>query len=79
MAAKKELFAQQEPQGVPCAADRLCRYYGRLWTRNLQPNERICVDHYYIAINQDGSLAGEPVIPPAPMRLVQRKNVTGER
>jgi hypothetical protein len=77
MAAKKELFAQQEPTGVPCAADRLCRYYGRLWTRNLLPTERICVDHYYIAVNQDGSLAGEPVIPPKPLHTVTAKPVAG--
>jgi hypothetical protein len=67
MAAKKELFVAQEPDRVPCAADTACRFNGRLWIRHLQPNERICVDHYYIAINNDGSLAGEPVIPPRPV------------
>ena len=77
MAAKKELFAQQQPAGVPCAADPACRYFGRLWVRSLLPNERICVDHYYIAINNDGSLAREPVIPPK-MGWVPAKPIAGE-
>jgi hypothetical protein len=79
MAAKKELFQQQEERGTPCAADPSCRYYGRIWNRNLLPHQRICVDHHYIAINQDTTLANCPTIPPAPIRLVQPKNVTGER
>lgn len=79
MAAKKELFAQQQPAGVPCAADPACRYYGRLWNRNLLPHQRICVDHHYIAINQDTTLAGQPTIPPAPLRIVKPKNVAGDR
>ena len=79
MAAKKELFASTEPARVPCAADAACRFAGRMWIRGLLPTERICVDHYYIAVQRDGSLAGQPVIPPAPIRTVAPKNVTGER
>lgn len=64
--------------GIPCAADPGCKYFGRLWTRNLEHHQRICVDHYYIAIQLDGSLAGEPVIPPVPlMRGVVAKPVAG--
>jgi hypothetical protein len=73
------------PQGptekprVPCAADPACRYEGRIWHRKLTPRERVCVDHYSIAIDRDTTLAGCPTIPPAPIRTVQPKNVTGER
>jgi hypothetical protein len=78
MAAKKELFTQTEPAGTPCAADPNCRYYGRLWNRNLLPHQRICVDHHYIAINQDTTLANCPTVPPPPMRLVKARPVAGE-
>lgn len=72
--------AQSESNGgTPCAADPACRYFGRLWNRNLLPHQRICVDHHYIAINQDTTLAHCPTIPPAPLRIVNPKNVTGER
>jgi hypothetical protein len=63
--------------GTPCAADPSCRYYGRLWNRNLLPHQRICVDHHYIAINQDTTLANCPTIPPAPIRTLIAKPVAG--
>ena len=69
--------AQSESAGgTPCAADPTCRYFGRLWTRNYLPHQRICVDHYYIAINRDGSLARDSVIPPK-MAGLHAKPVSG--
>ena len=51
-------------EGVRCAADSGCKYLGRLWIRTLKPNERVCVPHYYQALEQDRSLARDPVVPP---------------
>lgn len=65
--------------GIPCAADPGCRYYGRLWVRTLNHDQRLCVDHYYRAIENDPSLIKDGVIPPRLMRGVTAKNVTGER
>lgn len=48
---------------VQCAADINCKYAGRLWIRTLNPNERVCVPHYYAALEQDRSLARDPVVP----------------
>jgi hypothetical protein len=61
---------------TPCAGNPSCKYAGRMWIRSLQPNERICVDHYYIAVQNDGSLAGDPVIPPR-MGGLRAKPVAG--
>lgn len=35
------------PKGfVQCAANPKCRYPGRLWLVGMEPNERVCVEHY---------------------------------
>ena len=47
-----------------------------MWIRSLLSHERICVDHYYIAVQKDGSLAGQPVVPPK-MGGLQAKPVSG--
>ena len=76
MAAKKqEIF---EKPRTPCAADPTCRYTGMLWVRTLQHDQRICVDHYYIAIKQDRSLIGPTVPPKTRMVGIPAKAVSGE-
>ena len=46
--AKPEL-----PRGhVQCAADPNCRYSGRMWIEGLEQKQRLCVNHYYIALDK---------------------------
>jgi hypothetical protein len=67
-----------ERPAVPCAADPSCRYGGRLWIRSIGHNERLCVDHYYKAVDKDPSLLGAAVIPPQKMMPgVKPKPVAG--
>lgn len=49
---------------VPCAGRSDCRFPGRLWLRTLGHNERVCINHYYSAIEQDHSLAHDKTVPP---------------
>jgi hypothetical protein len=63
--------------GTPCAADPNCKYFGRLWVRTLPHDKRLCVDHYYIAIEQDRSLLLDGVVPPSKMVGVTPKPVAG--
>lgn len=77
MAAKKQELFPEKPR-VPCAADPTCRFPGRLWHSQLQHHERICVDHYYIAIERNHSLADDPTVPPKQKMLgIRPKQVAG--
>lgn len=64
--ARKEAEKPMLPvrAGVPCAADANCPNAGRMWLRTLPHDERICVPHYYRAVEADRSLAMDPVVPP---------------
>ena len=63
---------------IPCAADPTCRFPGRLWHSQLQHHERICVDHYYIAIERNHSLGDDPTVPPKQKMLgVRPREVAG--
>lgn len=75
MAAKKQLFTTEEKPRTQCAADLACRFAGMLWVRTLPPDQRICVDHYCIAIQRDRSLIGDTV--PPKMSGVVAKPVSG--
>lgn len=48
-----------------------------MWVRSIGHNERLCVDHYYIAVNKDPSLLDSGVIPPQKMPGVTAKPVCG--
>lgn len=37
---------------VPCAADAACRKPGRMWVDGMGENERICIEHYYAALER---------------------------
>jgi hypothetical protein len=64
--------------GTPCAADPNCKYFGRLWVRTIEHNQRLCVDHYYIAVEKDRSLLLDGVVPPVKvMAGVTPKPVAG--
>jgi hypothetical protein len=63
--------------GTPCAADPNCKYFGRLWVRTLEHHQRLCVDHYYIAVEKDRSLLVGGVVPPQKMPNVAPKPVAG--
>ena len=76
MAAKKQELFHDEPR-VPCAANQSCRFHGRLWVRHLLPTERLCVDHYYQALEKDPSLKGVDPVPPK-MAGVVAKPVSGD-
>ena len=76
-AAASQTSAASEGKYTPCAWNPACRYPGRLWVRWLQPNERICVIHYTDALQRDGSIYRDDVVPPK-QTLVQ-KNVAGDR
>lgn len=52
-----------EQQYTKCAADSACRFAGRLWIPSLPKDQRICVDHYYRALENDRSLVGAPTVP----------------
>jgi len=73
--APKPMLPEQ-PAFAPCASAG-CRYPGRVWTRDLRYNERLCVNHYYRALEANPSLARDDTVPPAkPMRIA--KPVAGE-
>ena len=76
MAAKKQEFVVESPK-TSCAWNPACRYPGRLWVRWLQPTERICVNHYTDALQRDGSIYRDDVVPPK--MSVQAKPVAGDR
>ena len=62
---------------IPCAADKSCRYSGRMWLRTLAPTERVCVNHYYLAIDQDRSMAHDNPVPPKGGVFKTAKPVSG--
>ena len=63
----------------PCVADPSCRFPGLMWIRTLNPDQRICVEHYYEAIFKSSDLAREEINPPSlRMRGVPAKAVAGE-
>ena len=66
------------PAYTPCASSG-CRYPGRLWLRTLAPNERVCVNHYYSALDRNPDLCRDDVVPPKPMMTAAAKNVAGDR
>jgi len=61
---EKAMLPLAEKQAVPCAANEACRYPGRLWIRTLAPDKRLCIDHYYRALEADHSLAFDETVPP---------------
>jgi hypothetical protein len=44
--------AAVNPGHVPCAGDPNCRYVGRLLVEGMDQNKRLCVDHYYQALER---------------------------
>ena len=78
--AAVEQAKDANPGHVPCTGNPGCRYPGRIWTRHLQSNERICVTHYYRALEQDSSIAFDDVVPPTTQKMpgVQAKPVTSD-
>jgi hypothetical protein len=62
----------------PCAADPACRFPGRLWHSQLLHDQRICIDHYYSAIERNHALGDDPTAPPKTKMLgVRPKQVAG--
>lgn len=49
---------------IQCAAQDECQLAGRMWLRTLPHDKRVCVNHYYAALEQDRSLARDPTVPP---------------
>lgn len=54
MAAKKpDGFVSELPDGhVQCASDAACRKPGRMYVEGLNPRARICVHHFYVALDR---------------------------
>lgn len=61
------------PRFTPCAGDPGCRFPGRMFVTGLDPRERLCVNHYYIAL-ESGARDAEP---PRKMLGVVAKAVAG--
>ena len=76
MAAKKEPLFEDKP-GPKCAGHPLCRFSGRLWVRTLQPDERLCVDHYYIFLSQNPDFRHDSTVPPKGNGMIIAKPVAG--
>lgn len=65
------------PRYTPCAGNAACRFPGRLWVRTLGPTERLCINHYYRALEEHPEIAFDDVVPPR-MAGVTAKPVAGE-
>jgi hypothetical protein len=65
-----------ERANVPCAAHPGCRFAGMLWVPSLQPNERLCVNHYYAVLESHPEFKRSPTVPPK-MGGVSPKPVAG--
>lgn len=63
MAAKKQEFVVERKM-VPCAGRSDCRFPGLLWFSRLGRNERLCINHYYTAMDQNPDLRHDPTAPP---------------
>jgi hypothetical protein len=50
---------QANPNHIPCSADSACRKPGRLFVEGMKPKDRICIVHYYQAIER-GAKDAEP-------------------
>ena len=48
------------PRFTPCAGNPACRYPGRMFVTGLDPNQRLCVNHYYIALENGAKDADPP-------------------
>lgn len=68
---------ESRPNFTACAGNADCRFPGRLWVRTLAVNERLCINHYYRALEDDPSLGRDDVVPPR-MAGVSAKPVAGE-
>lgn len=67
-----------EPAFTPCASSG-CRFPGRLWLKSLRVSERVCINHYYRALDENPDLKDSPEIPPHPkMAGVTAKPVAGD-
>lgn len=76
MAAKKpESFVIERPF-TPCASPD-CSLPGRLWLKNLPVDQRVCVNHYYRALEDNYELKDSPDVPRR-MPGVVAKPVSGE-
>ena len=67
---------ESRPNFTPCAGNAGCRYPGRLWVRTLSSNERLCINHYYLALEKDHTLWDCDTVPPR-MAGVSAKPVAG--
>lgn len=80
MAGKKpEGFVTERPF-APCAGNPACRFPGRVWVSYLQHNERLCIHHYYLALDERPEIRGDDTTPPKEGRMpgVRAKAVAGE-
>ena len=75
MAAKKPEVLFETPK-VTCAGNPVCRFPGRLWHRGLPTDQRVCVIHYYQAVDADPDIYRDDVVPPK--MSVQAKPVAGD-
>lgn len=64
---------------TPCAGRSDCRFPGLLWMSNLSHDQRLCINHYYTALEENPSLRDDPTVPPKHHRMagVQPKQVAG--
>ena len=76
MAAKKPEPLFESPK-LTCAAHPMCRFPGRLWISSLQAGQRVCVVHYYQAIDKDTSIYRDDVVPPKGAGVIVAKPVAG--
>lgn len=79
MARKTSSVPEVTPKpGIPCAGNAECRFPGRLWVSTLPRNERLCVFHYYRALERDHSLADDGTVPPRERLVDMKSRAAGE-
>jgi hypothetical protein len=64
-------------QGIPCAGHQDCKFPGRVWVSTLARNERLCVFHYYRALEADHSLIEDGTVPPREQPVDMKSRAAG--
>ncbi len=57
--AAQTAMVEANPNHVPCTGDPSCRFPGRMFVAGMNPQDRLCIDHYYRAI-EGGAVDAEP-------------------
>ena len=80
MARKTPSAVPAVPQklGTQCAGNPECKFPGRLWVSTIRRDERLCVNHYYRALEANHSLIEDSTVPPREQPVDMKSRAAGE-